>query len=66
MTVRTNVHSVLHRIIDRGIADGTLRPDVTPRDIVFGAIVAQPRPTDPDWDDTCRRLLATYLRGIAV
>ena len=67
VTVRANVHSVLQQIIDRGIADGTLRPDVTPRDIVvFGAIVAQPRPTDPDWDDTCRRLLATYLRGIAV
>ena len=66
-SVRTKVHRVLRSIIDLGIADGTLRPDVTPHDIVvFGAIIAQPRPTDPDWDTTCRRLLATYLRGIAV
>jgi len=43
-----------------------LHPDATPQDIVaFGARLAQPRPTDPDWDATCRRLLATYLRGIA-
>ena len=67
VTVRTKVHDVLQRTIDRGIANGTLRPDVTPRDIVaFGAMLAQPRPTDPGWDATCRRLLATYLRGIAV
>jgi AcrR family transcriptional regulator len=63
--VRDEVHHILRRIIDRGIADRTLRADIAPRDIVlFGAMLAQPRPTDPDWDATCRRLLATYLRGI--
>ena len=63
--VRDEVHQVLRRIIDRGISDGTLRADIAPRDIVlFGAMLAQPRPTDPEWDATCRRLLATYLRGI--
>ena len=66
LTVRTKLHRVLQRMIDRGTSDGTLRPDITPHDIVaFGAMLAQPRPTDPDWDATCRRLLATYLRGIA-
>jgi hypothetical protein len=55
----------VQRIIDRGIADTTLRPDVTPHDIVaFGAMLARPRPTDPDWDATCRRLLTTFLRGL--
>ena len=45
VTVRTKVHGVLQRIIDRGIADGTLHPDVTPQDVVvFGAMPAQPRP----------------------
>jgi len=67
VTVQTKIHDVLQQIIDRGIANGTLRPDVTPRDIVaFGAMLAQPQPTTPDWDATCRRLLATYLRGIAI
>ena len=37
----------------------------TPHDIiVFGAMLAQPRPPDPDWDATCRRLLTTYLQGL--
>jgi AcrR family transcriptional regulator len=64
--VRSDVHHVLQRIIDRGVADGTLRPGLTSHDIVvFGAMLAQPRPTDPDWDATCRRLLATYLHGLA-
>jgi AcrR family transcriptional regulator len=64
--VRSDVHQILQRIIDRGLADGTLRSGLTPRDIVvFGAMLAQPRPIDPDWDATCRRLLATYLQGLA-
>ena len=64
--VRSEVHHILQRIIARGLNDSTLRPGLTPADIViFGAMLAQPRPTDPDWDATCRRLLATYLRGLA-
>jgi AcrR family transcriptional regulator len=64
--VRDEVHHIVQRIIDRGVADATLRPGITPRDIVvFGSMLAQPRPTDPDWDATCRRLLTTYLRGLS-
>jgi len=64
--VRSEVHHILRRIIDRGLADKTLRPGITARDIVvFGAMLAQPRPADPGWDTTCRRLLATYLQGCA-
>ena len=64
--VRVRVHRTIGRILDRGIADGTLRPDVAPRDIVaFGAMLSQPRPADPRWDATCSRLLTTYLRGIS-
>jgi AcrR family transcriptional regulator len=63
--VRDEVHRILRQIIDRGRADGTIRRDVTPRDIVvFGAMLAQPRGPDPGWDTTCRRLLATYLAGL--
>jgi AcrR family transcriptional regulator len=63
--IRDEVHLIVQGIIDRGVTDRTLRPDVTPRDIVaFGAMLAQPRPTDPNWDATCRRLLTTFLRGL--
>jgi AcrR family transcriptional regulator len=64
--VREQVHQVIQQIIDRGGVDGTITRDVTPRDVVaFGAMLAQPRRSDPGWDATCRRLLATYLAGLA-
>ncbi len=63
--VRERVHQVIQQIIDRGRADGTITRDVTPRDIVvFGAMLAQPRRSDPSWDATCFRLLATFVAGL--
>jgi AcrR family transcriptional regulator len=63
--VREHIHQAIQQIIDRGRADGTITRDVTPHDIVvFGAMLAQPRRSDPDWDLTCRRLLAAYLAGL--
>jgi AcrR family transcriptional regulator len=63
--IRAEIHVIVDRIITRGVADATLRADLTPREIVvFGAMLAQPGPTDPRWDETCRRLLSTFLRGL--
>src|SRR5580698_71843 len=65
IAVRNQVHRAVQRIIERGRTDGTIRQDVTPRDVVvFGAMLAQPRQSDPGWDATCRRLLATYVNGL--
>lgn len=63
--VQKQVHQTVQQIIDRGRAEGTIKGDVTPHDIVmFGAMLAQPRRSDPGWDATCRGLLATYLTGL--
>ncbi len=69
LAVRAEVHDVIQAILDQGRADGSLRKDLTPRDIVvFGAMLAQPHriddTRDDSWDDTCRRLLNTYLDGL--
>jgi AcrR family transcriptional regulator len=65
LAVRDQVHRAVQRIIDRGRADGTISQHTTPHDVVvFGAMLAQPRQPDPEWDATCRRLLATYLNGL--
>ncbi len=65
LAVRDQVHRAVQRIIERGRADGTISQDVTARDVVvFGAMLAQPRQPDPEWDATCHRLLATYLNGL--
>jgi AcrR family transcriptional regulator len=63
--IRQHIHQIIQQIIDRGRSDGTIVRDVTPHDIVvFGSMLAQPRPPAPGWDATCRRLLATYLAGL--
>ncbi|PXX71307.1 TetR family transcriptional regulator [Nocardia tenerifensis] len=63
--LRDEIYRVVQRILDQGIDEGDLCEDTTPHDIIaFGALVAQPRPIDPDWDTTCRHLLTTFLRGI--
>ena len=65
IAVRDEVRQIVQKTVDGGIRDASLRPDTTTRDIVsFGAMLAQPRPDDPTWDTTCRRLLTTYLRGL--
>lgn len=65
LAVRDQVHDVIREIIDTGHGDGTIRQDVSPREIVaLGALLAQPRQFTADWDATCRQLLDTYLRGL--
>jgi AcrR family transcriptional regulator len=65
LAVRDQVHRAVQRIIERGRTDGTISQDVTPHDVVaFGAMLAQPRQPDQEWDATCRRLLTTYLNGL--
>ncbi len=64
--LQQQIHQIIQQIIDRGRDDGTIRQDVAPGDIIaLGAMLAQPRKSDPGWDATCRRLLATYLAGLA-
>ncbi len=66
LAVRERVHQTIRRLIARGHRDGTINRRVTARDIVvFGSMLAQPRPSDAAWDATCRRLLDTYLAGLA-
>jgi AcrR family transcriptional regulator len=65
LVVRDQVHRAVQRIIERGRTDGTISQDVSAGDVVaFGAMLAQPRQPDPEWDATCRRLLTTYLNGL--
>lgn len=65
IAVRDQVHRAIQRLIDRGRRDGTIKTDVSPRDIVaLGAMLAQPKPNGPGWDATCKRILSTYLNGL--
>jgi AcrR family transcriptional regulator len=64
--VRHEVHQTIQRILEDGIADGSIRDDATARDVViFGAMLAQPLPALPNWSQTSRRLREVYLDGLA-
>jgi AcrR family transcriptional regulator len=66
LALRQQIHATLQRLIDRGRQDGTIKTDVSPRDIVaIGALLAQPTSHGPEWDATCKRILSTYLDGLA-
>jgi AcrR family transcriptional regulator len=66
LAVRSCVHQAIQRILDRGRRDGTIRADVTARDIiVLGALLAQPLPGDGGPDPAPRRLKAFFLDGLA-
>lgn len=66
MTLRADVHAALARILKRGQLEGMVSSEVTAFDIViFGALLARPLPHVRDWEHAARRLVQTFLAGIA-
>ncbi|GGF14766.1 TetR/AcrR family transcriptional regulator [Subtercola lobariae] len=54
------------RLLERGVADGSVRASVTPDDvIVFGAMIAQQLPNVPEWSIVARAQVQIFLGGIA-
>jgi AcrR family transcriptional regulator len=65
LAARSAVHQALQRILDRGRRDGTIRADVTTRDIiVLTALLAQQLPGNRRPDQAPRRLKAFFLDGL--
>ena len=66
VALREAISQAIDRILDRGRAEGTIRPDITSGDIIImGALLAQPLPYAPNWDQTARRAARIYLVGLA-
>ncbi len=66
VALRTQISDLLEQLLARGRADKTIRPDITPIDIIItGAMLAQPLPHSPDWDPLARRQAAIYVAGLA-
>jgi AcrR family transcriptional regulator len=66
VAVRAQISDLLEQVLDRGRADGTIRPDVTAIDIIItGAMLAQPLPHTPNWDRLARRQAAIYVAGLS-
>lgn len=63
--LRDEIRTAIARLLARGHEDGTLRPDLAPIDVImFGAMLAQPLPDTPDWDDVARRQKDIFITGV--
>ena len=64
--LRGDLRAVIDELLHRGRDDGTVRADITSRDIVvFATMLAQPLPRIGDWDAAARRTATVYLAGLA-
>lgn len=65
LAVQAQLHQSLQRLLERGQREGSIRNDITTRDLViFGAMLVTPLPGAGDWDRTARRQKAIYLDGL--
>jgi AcrR family transcriptional regulator len=66
IALRTEIRNLLEQVLARGRRDRTIRPDATPIDIIItGAMLAQPLPHTPDWDQLARRQARIFIAGLA-
>ena len=66
MALREAISQAIDRILDRGRAEGSIRPDITSGDIIImGALLSQPLPYAPNWAQTARRAARIYVAGLA-
>jgi AcrR family transcriptional regulator len=66
VALRAEISDLLEQVLARGRHDGTVRTDATAIDIIItGAMLAQPLPNVPDWDQVARRQAGMYVAGLA-
>jgi hypothetical protein len=64
--LQTEIRNLLEQVLPRGRRDRTIRPDITPNDIIItGAMRAQPLRHAPDWDQLARRQATIFIAGLA-
>jgi len=64
--LRDELKRLIAEMIDRGHADGTLRPEITGLTVVrFGAMLAQPMSSVRGWAESAAEQRSVFLRGIA-
>ncbi len=63
-SLERRVWNGVSRMVALGTADGTLRADVTARDvIIFGSLIAAPVPGVDDWPEAAGRQIDLFLRA---
>ena len=66
VALRDAISQAINCVLARGRAEGTVGAEITSGDIIImGALLAQPLPHVPDWEQTARRAARIYLAGLA-
>jgi AcrR family transcriptional regulator len=59
---RGELHGRIAAMVERGVRDGSVRPDLTMRDVVvFGSLIAVPQPGAGDWPAVMARQIDLFL-----
>jgi AcrR family transcriptional regulator len=66
VALQTEIRNLLEQVLARGRREGTIRPDATPIDVIItGAMLAQPLPRAPGWDQLAHRQARIFVAGLA-
>ncbi len=66
LAMRSRLHQSLRRLLERGQREGSIRDDITIRDVIlFGAMLVVPLPGAEDWPRIARRQKDIYLDGLS-
>ncbi len=59
---RGELHGRIAAMVERGVRDGSVRPDLTMKDVVvFGSLIAMPQPGAGDWPALMARQIELFL-----
>ena len=62
---RGELHGRIAAMVERGVRDGSVRPDLTMRDVVvFGSLIAVPQPGTSDWSALMARQIDLFLDAV--
>jgi AcrR family transcriptional regulator len=62
---RGELHGRIAALVERGVRDGSLRPDLTMRDVVtFGSLIAVPQPGAENWPALMGRQIALFMDAV--
>jgi AcrR family transcriptional regulator len=63
--VSARLSAAVDSLIQKGVASGTLRPDVTPEDLIQTMYaLCYARQPEPGWQDRVKRLLDIFVQGL--
>jgi AcrR family transcriptional regulator len=63
--LRGELHGRIAAMVERGVRDGSVRPDLTAHDVVtFGSLIALPQPGVENWSELMTRQIDLFLDAV--